>query len=128
MAAFKFNEVAPVHIDAQLGGGATMVIMTKQKWNQLPPAVQKLLDDNSGETLARAYGIENDAQQEAGRKVAMELKDQTMIVPTAAEDEAFTRKLAPVADDWVKENPNGAEVLAKFKALLAAVQAEQTQK
>src|ERR1700744_3226436 len=100
MAAFKFAEVAPVHIDAELGGGATMLIMTKQKWNQLPPAVQKLLDDNSGEALARAYGIENDAQQEAGRNAAMALKDQTMIVPTAAEDEAFKRKLAPVADEW----------------------------
>jgi TRAP-type C4-dicarboxylate transport system substrate-binding protein len=128
MAAFKFAEVAPVHIDAELGGGATMVIMTKQKWNQLPPAVQKILDDNSGEALARAYGIENDAQQEAGRNVAMEMKDQTMLVPTAAEDEDFKRKLAPVADDWVKENPDGAAVLAKFNALLAAVQAETTQK
>jgi TRAP-type transport system periplasmic protein len=128
LIAFKFGEVAPVHIDAQLGGGATMLIMTKQKWNQLPPAVQKLLDDNSGEALARAYGIENDAQQESGRKAAMAMKDQTMIVPTAAEDEAFRRKLAPVADDWVKENPDGAAVLAKFNALLAAVQAEMTQK
>jgi len=124
MAAFKFGEVAPVHIDAQLGGGATMLIMTKEKWNQLPPAVQKLLDDNSGEALARLYGIENDAQQESGRKAAMDMKDQTMLVPTAAEDEAFLKKLAPVADDWVKDNPDGAAVLAKFRALLSQAQAE----
>ena len=119
MAAFKFGEVAPVHIDAQLGGGATMLIMTKEKWNQLPPAVQKLLDDNSGEALARLYGIENDAQQESGRKAAMEMKDQTMLVPTAADDEVFQKKLVPVADDWVKDNPDGAAVLAKFRALLS---------
>jgi len=124
MAAFKFSEVAPVHIDAQLGGGATMLIMTKEKWNQLPPAVQKVLDDNSGEALARLYGIENDAQQESGRKAAMDMKDQTMLVPTAAEDEAFLKKLAPVADDWVKDNPDGAAVLAKFRALLSQAQAE----
>ena len=124
MAAFKFSEVAPVHIDAQLGGGATMLIMTKEKWNQLPPAVQKVLDDNSGEALARLYGIENDAQQESGRKAAMEMKDQTMLVPTAAEDEVFQKKLVPVADDWVKDNPDGAAVLTKFRGLLSQAQAE----
>lgn len=126
--AFKFGEVAPVHVDAQLGGGATMLIMAKEKWSKLPPAVQKLLDENSGEALARAYGIENDAQQESGRKAAMEMKDQTMMVPTAAEDEAFQRKLAPVADDWVRDNPDGAAVLAKFRELLSQVQAETEKK
>jgi TRAP-type transport system periplasmic protein len=126
--AFKFGEVAPVHIDAQLGGGATMLIMAKAKWNQLPPAVQKLLDDQSGEALARLYGIENDAQQEAGRKAAIDMKDQTMLVPTAAEDEAFQKKLVPVADDWVKDNPDGAAVLAKFRELLSQAQAELEKK
>jgi TRAP-type C4-dicarboxylate transport system substrate-binding protein len=128
MVAFKFGEVAPVHVDAQLGGGATMLIMAKEKWNQLPPAVQKLLDDNSGEALARLYGIENDAQQEAGRKAAMEMPGQTMMVPTAAEDHAFQQKLVPVADDWVKDNPDGVAVLAKFRELLTQAQAESGQK
>lgn len=128
MAAFKFGEVAPIHIDAELGGGATMLIMAKQKWNQLPPAVQKLLDDNSGEALARLYGIENDAQQESGRKAAMEMKNQTMLVPTAAENEAFQKKLEPVAEDWVKDNPDGAAVLAKFRALLSDARKEIEQK
>jgi TRAP-type C4-dicarboxylate transport system substrate-binding protein len=124
MAAFKFNEVAPIHIDAQLGGGATMLIMAKEKWNKLPPAVQKVLDDNSGEALSRLYGIENDAQQEAGRKAAMEMKDQTMLVPTAADEEAYKKKLAPVSEDWIKDNPDGAAVLAKFRELLAQTQTE----
>jgi len=124
LVAFKFNEVAPVHVDAQLGGGATMLIMAKEKWNQLPPAVQKLLDDNSGEALARLYGVENDAQQESGRKAAMDMKDQIMLEPTAADDQDFQRKLVPVAEDWVKDNPDGAAVLAKFRALLSQVQAE----
>jgi TRAP-type transport system periplasmic protein len=128
MVAFKFGEVAPIHVDAQLGGGATMLIMAKEKWNKLPPAVQKLLDDNSGEALARLYGIENDAQQESGRKAAMEMKDQTMVVPTAAEDEAFQKKLAPVADDWIKDNPDGAAVLARFRQLLSQAGAEPAQK
>lgn len=128
MTAFKFGDVAPVHVDAKLGGGATMVIMAKDKWNKLPPAVQKLLDDNSGEALARAYGVANDAEFEAGRKLALAGKDQTVIVPTPEQDQEYQRKLAPVADDWVKENPDGAAVLAKFRELLSAAQAENRQK
>jgi hypothetical protein len=51
-----------------------------------------------------------------------------MMVPTAAEDQAFQQKLAPVADDWIKDNPDGAAVLAKFRELLAQAQTEIGQK
>jgi TRAP-type C4-dicarboxylate transport system substrate-binding protein len=98
--------------------------MAKDKWNKLPAAVQKLLDDNSGETLARAYGVANDAEFEAGRKLALAGKNQTVIVPTPEQDQEYQRKLAPVADDWVKENPDGAAVLAKFRELLSQAKAE----
>jgi TRAP-type C4-dicarboxylate transport system substrate-binding protein len=128
ITVYKFGEVAPVHVDAELGGGATMVAMTKEKWNKLPPAVQKLLDDNSGEALSRAYGVANDAEWVAGRNAAMAMKDQTIIVPTPAEHREFQKKLAPVAETWVKDNPDGAAVLAKFREVLAQAQAESKQK
>jgi TRAP-type C4-dicarboxylate transport system substrate-binding protein len=128
ITVYKFGEVAPVHVDAELGGGATMVAIAKEKWNKLPPAVQKLLDDNSGEALSRAYGAANDAEWVAGRNAAMAMKDQTIIVPTAAEDQEFQRKLAPVAEDWVKDNPDGAAVLAKFHESLAQARTELGQK
>ena len=128
ITVFKFGEVAPVHVDAELGGGATMVAMAKDKWNKLPPAVQALLDENSGEALSRAFGAANDAEWVAGRKAAMAMKDQTIVVPTAAEDQAYQRELAPVADDWVKDNPDGAAVLTKFRTLLSAARTEIEQK
>ena len=125
---YKFGEVAPVHVDAELGGGATMVAMAKEKWNKLPRAVQTLLDENSGEALSRAYGAADDAEWKAGRKAAMAAKGQTIIVPTAAEDRAYQRALGPVAEDWVKDNPDGAAVLAKFRQLLSDARAEIEQK
>jgi TRAP-type C4-dicarboxylate transport system substrate-binding protein len=121
---YKYGEVAPVHVDAKLGGGATMVAMAKKKWNTLPPEVQALLDENSGEALSRAYGAADDAEWDAGRKAAEAMKGQTIIVPTAAEDKAYQDKLAPVAAGWVKDNPDGAAVLAKFRQLLAEAEAK----
>jgi hypothetical protein len=32
--------------------------------------------------------------------------------------------MAPIADDWGKENPKGAAVLAKFRELLAQAKKE----
>jgi hypothetical protein len=58
----------------------------------------------------------------------MAMKDQTIVVPTAAEDQAYQRELAPVADDWVKDNPDGAAVLTKFRTLLSAARTEIEQK
>ena len=85
-------------------------------------------DDNAGEALSRAYGAANDAEWVAGRNAAMAMKDQTIVVPTAAEDQTYQQKLAPVAEDWVKDNPDGAAVLAKFRELLAGAQTELKQK
>jgi TRAP-type C4-dicarboxylate transport system substrate-binding protein len=122
--AFKFDEVAPYHLDAMLGGGAHMVIMAKKKWEALPEAVQKIIDENSGEALARRYGKVNDDEWDQGRARLVAMPGQTVVAPTPAEHEMFKRKMAPIADDWVKENPKGAEVLAKFRELLAQAKKE----
>lgn len=122
--AFKFDEVAPYHLDAMLGGGAHMVIMAKKKWEALPEAVQKVLDENSGEALARKYGKINDEEWNQGRARLVAMASQTVVAPTPAEHEMFKRKFASIADDWIKENPRGAEVLAKFRELLAQAKKE----
>ena len=122
--AFKFDEVAPYHLDAMLGGGAHMVVMAKKKWEALPEAVQKVIDENSGEALARHYGKVNDDEWEQGRARLVAMPSQTVVAPTPAEHEMFKRKFASIADDWVKENPKGAEVLAKFRELLAQAKRE----
>jgi len=122
--AFKFDEVAPYHLDAMLGGGAHMVIMAKKKWEALPEAVQKIIDENSGEALARRYGKVNDDEWDQGRARLVAMPGQTVVAPTPAEHEMFKRKMASVSDDWIKENPKGAEVLAKFRELLAQAKKE----
>jgi len=122
--AFKFDEVAPYHLDAMLGGGAHMVVMAKKKWEALPEAVQKVIDTNSGEALAHKYGKTNDDEWEQGRARLVAMPGQTVVAPTAAEHEMFRRKMASIADDWVKENPKGSEVLAKFRELLAQAKKE----
>ena len=122
--AYKFHEVTSYHLDAQLGGGATMVVMAKKKWDTLPEAVQKVIDGESGEALSRRYGAANDNEWKKGRAIAQAMEGQVIVTPTPVEHEMFRRKMASIADDWAKENPGGPAVLAKFRELLAQAKAE----
>lgn len=122
--AFKFDEVAPYHLDAMLGGGAHMVIMARKKWDALPAAVQKIIDDNSGEALARKYGKTNDEEWEQGRARLVAMRGQTVVAPTPAQHAMFRHMMEPIASDWEKQNPRGAEVLTKFRELLAQAKKE----
>ena len=121
---FKFYEVTNYHFDALLGGGAHMVVMAKKKWESLPEAVQKILDANSYEPLARRYGATNDSEWDKGRAAVKAMEGQTVIAPTPAQHEFFRKRMASIADDWAKENPKGPEVVAKFRELLTQAKAE----
>jgi TRAP-type C4-dicarboxylate transport system substrate-binding protein len=118
---YKLQEVTSYHLEAQLGGGAGFVFMTRKKYDSLPEAARKVLDANSGEETSRIHGAFNDAEQARGRAVVAAMEGQTIATPTAAQHEAFRRKLAPIAEEWAQSTPGGVAVLARFRELLAEV-------
>ena len=119
---YKLQEVTSYHLEAQLGGGAGFVFLTRKKYDSLPEAARKVLDANSGEETSRIHGVFNDAEQARGRATVAAMDGQTIATPTAEQHETFRRKLAPIADEWAKSTPGGVPVLAKFRELLAEVQ------
>jgi TRAP-type transport system periplasmic protein len=54
--SFKLGEVTSYHVDEAMGTSSGMIIMSRAKYNSLPPAARKILDENSGEAASRAYG------------------------------------------------------------------------
>ena len=46
---FKLQDVTFYHLETKLGGATGMVFMAKKKYDALPAAVRKILDDNSSE-------------------------------------------------------------------------------
>jgi TRAP-type C4-dicarboxylate transport system substrate-binding protein len=119
---YKLQEVVNTHISANMGGGMSFLIMAKKKFDSLPAAAQKLIDDNSGEALSRKHGAFNDSDEQRARNMLKALPDQTVIEPTAAQHEIFRKRLAPLADEWSKSIPGAVPVLAKYRELLAQVQ------
>lgn len=121
---FKLQEVTFYHLETKLGGTTGMVFMAKKKYDALPPAVRKLLDDNSGEAESRVYGKFWDDVDNEGRDMVKALGDKHKIIPQSPEVAAKWRKaVEPVIDDFVKTTPDGAKILAAFRAETAKVKA-----
>ncbi len=50
---YKFQEVAFYHLEIPIGSSPSMFMMSRTKYDSLPPAARKALDDNIGEAFVR---------------------------------------------------------------------------
>jgi TRAP-type C4-dicarboxylate transport system substrate-binding protein len=124
MQPFKLYEVTFYHVEASLGASTGMVFMNKKKYEALPAAVRKILDDNSGEAESRFYGKFWDDVDNEGRAMVKAMGDKHQFVTLPPAIEAKWRKdVEPVTMDWVKSTPDGEKVLAAFRAETAKVRA-----
>ena len=126
MQPFKLYEVTFYHVEASLGGATGMVFMAKKKYDALPPAARKILDDNSGEAQSRVYGKFWDDVNGEGRDMVKALGDKQQIVTPPADIQAKWRQaVLPVTQNWAKSTPDGEKVLAAFRAENAKLKAGQ---
>ena len=126
MQPFKLYEVTFYHVEASLGGTTGMVFMNKKKYNALPAAARKILDENSGEAQSRFYGKFWDDVNREGRDMVKALGDKHQFVTVPPDIEAKWRaEVLPVIQDWAKATPDGDKVLAAFRSEIAKVRAGQ---
>lgn len=124
--SFKLDQVAPYHVDISIGTSISMVFMAKKKFAALPEAAQKILRETSGEALSRQYGLAVDNDAAAQRERILAQPGQTTATVPAAELAQWSAKAEPVVTAWAESRKNGKEVLAKFRALYVAAEAERT--
>jgi TRAP-type transport system periplasmic protein len=120
---WKLFEVTHYHVDVAFGGAAGMIFMSRAKYNALPPAAKKIIDENSGEALSRNFGQVMADENEVQRQAVMKMPNQTFAKPSAAQLAGWQAKVTPVIDQWTKVIPDGTKVLAQFKTELASAQA-----
>ena len=78
MGAFRLIELTNTHTNIPFYSSAMMVTMNKNKYNNLPDDLKKVIDDNSGMAMAKAAGSVFDAQDKKYMAEAQE-KGHTMI-------------------------------------------------
>lgn len=121
---FKLAEVTNYHIDARLGTSSAMMFMTQASYDALSPEAKKAIDAHSGEMESRAFGAWWDGERKAGRENTVARGDKRTIIDlTPEQTAAWQKKLAPLVDNWVKDTPDGAKVLAAYRAELANIEA-----
>lgn len=100
-----------------------VLVMNKDKFNDLPADLQKVLDDNSGMDFSVfAGGTQSDADGPS-RQLAVD-RGNNIITLDAAQSAAWAAAAAPVYDTWLAEMKDrgidGQALIDQAKALMAA--------
>jgi len=120
---YKLLEVTSYHVEGPLGTSTSMFFMSKKKYESLPPAAKKALDDNSGEAATLAFAKSIDSQGIANRQKAASSAKHKIVQLNAAQVASWSKAVEPVIDQWTKDWPGGDKVLAAYRKFLADVQA-----
>jgi TRAP-type C4-dicarboxylate transport system substrate-binding protein len=123
VGSYKLYEVSNYHVELPLGSSSSMIFMDRRKYQGLPAAVRKVIDEQTGEAVSRAHGEFTDKEGAAVRDQVKAMANQTIVIPTTEQYKLMEAKLAPVTEEWVKDTPNGAAILAAWKKLFAEAKA-----
>jgi len=91
------------------------VVMNKEKWNSLPPAVQKVIEQVNKEWIEKT-GRLWEAIDKSGRDYSLKRGNEIILLPKE-EDERWARAVQPILDDYVasmKEKGLPGEEALKF--------------
>jgi TRAP-type C4-dicarboxylate transport system substrate-binding protein len=97
--------------------------MNKDTYAKLPAPARASIDKHAGAPISERLGALNDAIGEEDRAKVKAMPNQTLFELTPDEAKRWAQRIAPVVDEWLKETPNGAAVLAAYKAELEKIRA-----
>ena len=106
-----------------VGQQPAFIFMNKESFAKLPAQARQAIDRFSGEPLTKTVSKAADDEDDAARAHILAEPGQTNHKVTRAEFEKARKMLAPMADEWVAATPDGAKVLAAFRAEIAKIEA-----
>jgi TRAP-type transport system periplasmic protein len=100
MKVYKITDVAKKHTIVDLMADPFYAVMNKQKWNSLPSDLQKILEDTTGERMARISGKTLD-EGSIRDVVWMKSKGHEFYVLPAAEKARWQEKVSSIHEGWI---------------------------
>ncbi len=99
-----------------------ILAMNQARYDSLPPDMKKVIDANSGMSLAKSMGMKWDASAPPARKLAVEHGNTFYMIP-ASELANWQKATAHLPAEWVKDvsakGSDGAALLKSAKELIA---------
>jgi TRAP-type C4-dicarboxylate transport system substrate-binding protein len=124
MTPFKLHEVTSYHLDVAFGQTPAFTMMNKDSYAKLPEAGKKALDERSFEHFTRRMAAASQRMENDNRSAIAAMANQTTAKLDPAEEKRWAARVSSVTDEWVKATPNGAAVLAAYRAEILKARAE----
>jgi TRAP-type C4-dicarboxylate transport system substrate-binding protein len=121
MATFKLQELARHHVDVPLGAEPALLVINRKRYDSLPPPARAAIDRYSYSGLSQRLGRAADAEGDEKRVLVM----NRLVVLHPEEEERWKRAVAAVAEEWARDTPDGANVLASFRKEIRALAAKR---
>ena len=120
---FRIGDATQYHVKLPFGTVTLLYAMNKKVYDGLPPKAKEALDKNRGEAMNRhIYGNLDLHNQELLEKLQKDPKHHVFI-PTGEDLEKWKVAVKPVVEKWIKETPNGEELLTEYKNELELIRA-----
>jgi TRAP-type C4-dicarboxylate transport system substrate-binding protein len=102
MRSFKITDAAKHHTIINLSASGFWAGVNQAKWNSLPPDLQKIIEESTGDKMAQLAGktLDEGAIQDAHW---MKEQKHSFYVLSPAEKEKWKEKLKPITDEWLEK-------------------------
>jgi TRAP-type C4-dicarboxylate transport system substrate-binding protein len=121
LEAFKLGELVKHHVAIPFGSAGGYFFMNKSAFAKLPEKAQQAIDRFSGEALTKIAGNAADDQDASDRQKIMAQPGQTEKKLSAGEVAKLREMVKPIIDEWVAATPDGAHVLAAYRAEIEGI-------
>lgn len=102
LKSYKISDAAKYHTIVDISVGPFFGVMNQEKFDSLPADIQKLLEETTGENMARVYGQTLDQGASNDAKWLKENGHEFYVVPEA-ELERWFEAIKPMHEKWVKD-------------------------
>jgi TRAP-type C4-dicarboxylate transport system substrate-binding protein len=117
-AAYKLHEVANYFLDAPLGQTTEYVIMNKESYAKLSATARAAFDRASGASLSALLAKAAKEENDMGVRLVEGAPGKTVTRLSAADLPKLRATMQPLVEQWLKDTPDGARVIAAYKAEL----------
>lgn len=122
---FGFGRLTANHYMIRLGGVPHALLMSRAKFNKLPPQVQDILRKNSGAWLSRRTVA---CFADKNRQVLAQLEKDPrrhVVFPSAADLADSKRVFDRVTEHWASASPHNRQLLDRVKSEIARLRATE---
>jgi TRAP-type C4-dicarboxylate transport system substrate-binding protein len=125
LPTFKLHEETSYHLEVPLGTDNVYVVMNKGSFERLPQKVKTLIDSTAGVPLQERMIKVIDGATNGARTMVGGLPGHTIAQLPPDEEARWKAKVAPVIEEWTRDTPDGARVLAAFRTEVTKIRAGQ---